>query len=177
MMTLHEISLAIINFIELHQNWAILVIFLLAFGESMALISLLIPATAILIAVGALIGGNVLPFLPIWLAASMGAILGDWLSYWLGKHYHQQIIALWPLCKHPQIITKGENFFSRWGGAGIFIGRFFGPLRAIVPLIAGTMRVQPFKFWLANITSAPIWAFILFAPGMFGIRWLETIFG
>ncbi|KES14420.1 SNARE associated Golgi family protein, partial [Gilliamella apis SCGC AB-598-P17] len=59
----------------------------------------------------------------------------------------------------------------------VFIGRFFGPLRAIVPLIAGTMHMSTSKFNLANIASAPVWAFVLLAPGAFGVPWLETLFG
>ncbi|QIQ21553.1 DedA family protein [Zophobihabitans entericus] len=174
---IYDATASIMQFIQANQNWAIPIMFLLAFGESLALVSLIIPATAILLGAGALIGADLLPFFPIWLAATVGAILGDWISYWLGKHYHDKIIKLWPLSKNQRLIVKGEQFFYRWGFSGVFVGRFFGPLRAIVPLIAGTMRMSSFKFSIANVTSAPLWAFVLLAPGAFGISWLETLFG
>ena len=50
------------GFISLHPHLALGVIFLLAFGESLAFISLLLPATVILLATGALIGESELTF-------------------------------------------------------------------------------------------------------------------
>ncbi|MCX8573568.1 MULTISPECIES: DedA family protein [unclassified Gilliamella] len=176
-MSLNEISHTIMQFIENHQIWALPIIFLLAFGESLAIISLVVPATAILLGVGALIGTGTLAFVPVLIAASLGAILGDLISYWLGKHYHHQVIHSWPLKKYPKLVFRAEQFFQRYGALGVFIGRFFGPLRAVVPLVAGAMHMPTTKFNLANITSAPIWAFVLLAPGAFGVPWLETLFG
>ena len=176
-MSLSEITHAIMHFIENNQIWAVPIIFALAFGESLAVISLLVPATAILLGAGALIGAGAISLLPVLIAASLGAVVGDWVSYWLGKHYHQKIITSWPLNKHPKLVYRAEQFFHRYGTLGVFIGRFFGPLRAIVPLIAGTMHMPTTKFNFANIASAPIWAFVLLAPGAFGVPWLETLFG
>lgn len=176
-MSIQELTHVIVEVIRNNQIWAIPIIFLLAFGESLAFISLLIPATAILLATGALIGADLIPFVPTWLAASTGAIIGDWVSYWLGKHYHQKIIKSWPLNKHPKMVYRAEQFFHRYGVMGVFIGRFFGPFRAIVPLIAGAMHMPSIKFNIANITSAFVWAFIILAPGAFGVHWLATVFG
>lgn len=176
-MSIHEMTQVVMDFIHNHQVWALPIIFLLAFGESLAIISLLIPATAMLLACGALIGAGLIPFVPTIIAASAGAIIGDWISFWLGKHYHQQIISSWPLNKHPKTVFRAEQFFIRYGLMGVFIGRFFGPLRAVVPLIAGAMHMPTFKFNIGNITSAPIWAFVMLAPGAFGVQWLETLFG
>lgn len=176
-MSLQEITQVIMEFIKNHQVWALPIIFLLAFGESLAIVSLLIPATAILLGTGALIGAGLIPFVPTLLAASAGAIVGDWVSYWLGKHYHEKIINTWPLNKHPKTVYRAEQFFHRYGLMGVFIGRFFGPLRAVVPLIAGAMHMPNLKFNIANVTSAPVWAFVMLAPGAFGVQWLETLFG
>lgn len=176
-MSLQQITHVIMQFIQNNQMWALPIIFLLAFGESLAIISLLVPATAILLGAGALIGAGAISFVPVLIAASLGAIIGDSVSYWLGKHYHQVVIASWPLNRHPKLVFRAEQFFHRYGTFGVFIGRFFGPLRAIVPLIAGTMQMPTSKFNLANISSAPVWAFVLLAPGAYGVPWLETLFG
>jgi membrane protein DedA with SNARE-associated domain len=52
-----------------------------------------------------------------------------------------------------------------WGIPGIFIGRFFGPLRAAVPLIAGIFEMPYWRFQLANFSSAFVWAAVLLTLG------------
>lgn len=151
--------------------------FSLAFGESLAFLSLLLPATVILLALGALIGESGIAFWPIWAAAAAGAFFGDWLSYWIGYHYQDRVAHMWPLSRNPQLLARGHAFFERWGVLGIFIGRFFGPLRAVVPLVGGICGMPQRYFQLANVTSAMIWAFGILAPGAFGIKWLSQWLG
>lgn len=174
---IHDATLTALYFVQQHQSWAIPIVFILAFCESLAFISLLVPATVILIGVGTLVGAGALPFFWIWFSSSLGAILGDAVSYYLGKHYHTQILRLWPLCNNPKLIEKGEQFFHKYGAVGVFIGRFFGPLRAIVPLIAGIMLMPNLIFTFANVTSALLWSFVILAPGVYGIQWMADVFG
>jgi len=150
---------------------------LLAFGESFAFISLLLPATVILFALGGLIGAAELAFWPLWVAAALGAILGDWVSFWLGRHYGPAIARFWPLSRYPEMLPRGHAFFAKWGIAGIFMGRFFGPLRAVVPLVAGICAMPGRHFQLANIGSGLVWATGILAPGAFGLPWLGRFFG
>jgi membrane protein DedA with SNARE-associated domain len=72
---------------------------------------------------------------------------------------------MWPLSRHPDLIPKGEAFMKKWGMPGIFIGRFFGPLRAAVPLIAGIFEMPYWRFQLANFSSAFVWAAVLLTIG------------
>ncbi|MDR3534869.1 MAG: DedA family protein [Acetobacteraceae bacterium] len=146
--------------------------FALAFGESLAFVSFLLPATVILFALGGVIGAAGLPFWPLWASAAAGAILGDWLSYWLGYHYQDAIRQIWPLSRHPDLLARGERVFHRWGVVGVFLGRFLGPLRATVPLVAGIFRMPALPFQLANVTSGMIWAAGILTPGVLGGRWL-----
>lgn len=175
-MTVNEILDYTTTFIRAHQGWAAPIVFVLAFGESLAFLSLLLPATFILLGLGALIGETGIPFWPIWAAAAAGAFLGDWLSYWVGSHYQDRVGNFWPFSRHPQMLVRGHAFFDKWGMPGAFIGRFFGPLRAVVPLVAGICGMPQKYFQIANITSALIWAFGILAPGAFGIQWLSRWF-
>ncbi len=104
-------------------------------------------------------------------------VFGDWLSYWIGYHYQDRVAHMWPLSRNPQLLARGHAFFERWGVLGIFIGRFFGPLRAVVPLVGGICGMPQRYFQLANVTSAMIWAFGILAPGAFGIKWLSQWLG
>jgi hypothetical protein len=71
----------VIVFVRDNAAWAPPVVFAFAFGESLAFISLLIPAWGALVAIGALLGSSGIKFWPVWIAASLGAACGDWLSY------------------------------------------------------------------------------------------------
>lgn len=155
----------VVEFVRVHEAWAAPVVFALAFGESLAFISLLIPAWAALVGIGVLISSGNLNFWPVWVAGSVGAALGDWLSYWIGVKLGPPVAHMWPLSRHPELLPKGEAFVKRWGVLAIFIGRFFGPLRASVPLVAGIFRMPPWQFQIANFSSAFVWAAVLLTLG------------
>src|SRR5881394_4480984 len=155
----------VVEFVRVHEVWAAPIVFALDFGESLAFISLLIPAWAALVGIGVLISHGNLNFWPIWVAGSVGAALGDWLSYWVGLKLEYRVQHIWPLSRHPDLIPKGEAFIKKWGALGIFIGRFSGPLRASVPLIAGIFEMPFWRFQIANFASALVWAAVLLTLG------------
>jgi membrane protein DedA with SNARE-associated domain len=167
----------VIEFVRQNHWWALPIVFLLAFGESLAFLSLFIPAWAMLVAIGALIGAAGLFFWPIWLAAAARAAAGGWLSSRLVFHFKDRIAHMWPLSRNPDMLPRGHAFMEQWGIPGIFIGRFFGPLRAVVPLIAGILEMDYWKFQIANVISAMLWAYVLLAFGglSFGMmmKWLS----
>ncbi|NBJ13474.1 DedA family protein [Microvirga arsenatis] len=156
---------AIVELVRQNQSWAPFIVAALAFGESVAFLSLFVPATVILIAISAFIGVADLEFWPLWLSAAVGAAIGDMVSYALGRRFKTSIYKMWPLSTHPQLVGKGERLFCRHGLWGVFIGRFFGPARAVVPLVAGVFGMQVPLFMAVNIASALVWAFALLAPG------------
>lgn len=162
----------VIEFVREHEVWAPPIVFCLAFGESLAFFSLLIPAWAALVGIGGLIGMTGLDFWSIWAAGALGAAFGDWLSYWVGEKFKTSIARVWPLSRHPDLLPRGERFIQRYGVYAIFIGRFFGPLRASVPLVAGILAMRWWPFQFANFTSAFVWAGVLLAPGTLGLKYL-----
>jgi membrane protein DedA with SNARE-associated domain len=172
---MEDFGRALAEFVRDHQVWAAPIVFLLAFGESLAFISLLIPAWGALVAIGALIGASGISFWPVWLAGALGAALGDWVSYWFGDRYKEQVAAMWPLSRYPDLLPRGEAFVRKWGVPSIFIGRFFGPLRASVPLAAGIFEMNYVQFQVANFVSALVWAatLLLFGDIIAGVmEWL-----
>ena len=155
----------IVAFVRAHEAWAAPIVFALAFGESLAFISLLIPAWGALVAIGYLIGPSGISVWPVWIAGGLGAAMGDWLSYWVGVKIGPPVAHTWPLSRHPDLLPRGERFMKRWGIPGIFIGRFFGPLRAAVPLVAGILVMPYWRFQVANFTSAFVWSAVLLTLG------------
>lgn len=149
-----------------HPEWAGLAVFAVAMAESLAIVGVLVPGVIILFGAGALIGAGVLDFWSIALWAVVGAIVGDGLSYWLGHHF-DYLTERWRWFRlHPDHLEKGIRFFQEYGAISIALGRFFGPIRAVVPLVAGLMRMPPKRFFVANVLSALVWAPAYLAPGI-----------
>ena len=160
-----EIVQPTLAFITAHSHWAAVIMFVTAFGESFAFLSLLFPGTTLLIAAGTLMSDGTLPYAPVLAGAVLGATLGDSVSYWLGRQLGGGIAALWPFSRNPEMLPAGMRFFARHGGKSVFIGRFFGPMRAVIPLAAGVLRMPRGLFWFANVTSALVWAPMLLFVG------------
>ena len=154
---MNDVATQILSLIKANPEWAIFVVGLTAFGESFVFLSLLFPGTAVLIASGTLISEGVLKLLPTVAAGIAGAVLGDSVSYWLGKKFGPRLPEIWPFRRHPERLTRAMSFFERYGGSSVFIGRFFGALRAIIPLAAGIMQMQSSRFYMANVLSAMVW--------------------
>jgi membrane protein DedA with SNARE-associated domain/membrane-associated phospholipid phosphatase len=104
---------------------------------------------------------------PVLLTATIGAITGDGASYWLGHHYQQRLTRIWPFSHHPQILKKGEAFFHRHGGKSVLFGRFVGPVRPVIPLVAGISGMRPLRFIVVNVLSAIGWALVYTLSGVF----------
>ncbi len=162
---MEDLAQQLLDFVNAHQGWAIAVMFITAFGELFAFLSLLFPGTTLLIAAGALIKSGSLPLWPIMIGAVLGAALGDSVSYWIGRRFGGRLTGIWPFSRNPQLLAAGMQFFHRHGGKSVFIGRFFGPVRAVIPLAAGVMRMSPRLFCVANVTSALVWAPMLLLAG------------
>ena len=159
---------AVLAFVRDNRDWAFWIALVFAFGENLAFLSIVIPSTAILLGVGALVATGQLSLLPIFAGASIGALFGSVVSYAIGWRYGQAILSLWPLRDHPDLVEKVNAAFRRWGAYAVTIGHFFGPLRATVPLMAGVFEMPQWLFQLANWSSAFLWAAVLLAPGAFG---------
>lgn len=159
-----------LEFVKEHAEWAGAVTALLAFTESLAVIGFFVPSTVILVAIGALIGVTDIAFWPAWAGAVVGALAGDVVSYWVGDKLKHRAVQVWPLSRYPGSYARGEAFFRKWGVWGVFGGRFFGPVRGMVPLIAGVFEMPFVLFMAANVASAMLWAFVMLAPGFAALQ-------
>ncbi len=153
------------QFISANQAWAGPIVGLIAFGESLAVIGMLIPATPIMLAIGGLVGAGIIDPIPVMIGAVIGAVIGDVISYLLGWWLGRRVIHQWPLNKYRSHIAQARLLFRKYGFAAVFFGRFFGPVRCTVPLVAGMMSMDQKRFQTANITSALVWAPVMILPG------------
>jgi membrane protein DedA with SNARE-associated domain/membrane-associated phospholipid phosphatase len=154
------------DYLSAHPNYAILISFLAAFGEALLVIGLFVPSTVVLVGAGTLIGAGHLEFWPIFLAAAIGCIAGDQISYWAGRWYGDRLKLMWPLRNYPQLLEKGEVYVREHGGKSIAIGRFVPGIKAVVPGIVGMLKMNQLYFFTVNIFSGILWAAAHVLPGV-----------
>lgn len=169
---LNEYVDATVKFVQANQIWAAPIVFALAFGESLAFVSLILPSTVFLVAIGGLLGASGINFWPVWIAAGIGGSLGYAISYWIGLHFKDSIDRIWPFTRYPDLLPRGQRFFDKYGAFGVFLGHFFGPVRAVIPVVAGMYAMRQLPFQVANISSAFLWSAGVLAPTTFGAKWL-----
>jgi undecaprenyl-diphosphatase len=156
----------ILDWVPLHPYLAGLLVFCIALLESLIVIGLLIPGAFLLFGAGALIATGNLPLVPILLWTIGGAIAGDTISFLIGRHYHQRLRVMWPLRRYPAMVNRGTDFFFRHGGKSVFMARFVGPVRPIVPAIAGMMEMPVARFLGVDVVASVLWAPAYILPGM-----------
>ncbi len=156
----------LLEWVAAHPLLAGLLLGTMAAAESLVVVGLVVPGAAIMFGAGALIGTGHLHFWPMFAWAVGGAIVGDAASFWLGRRYGDRLRGVWPLRRHPELMDRGIRFFDRHGGKSVLVGRFVGPVRPIIPAVAGMMGMPALQFLGINVLSALLWAPVYLVPGM-----------
>lgn len=152
--------------LQVHPQLALLFTFLISFTESLAVIGSIIPGSVTMTAIGILAGSGIMRIDLTFLAATLGAIAGDTGSYTLGYTFSDRLSNIWPFKRYPTWLEYGKDFFYRYGSTSVLVGRFVGPMRSIIPVIAGMMHMNRWHFLVANIISAVGWALLYVLPGV-----------
>ena len=123
----------------------------LAFGESVFLLDLVMPGEAGMVIAGASGHRAGEPLAALIAVAIFGAIAGDSVSYAIGRRYGASVVDRWSLTRR-HLKPKLDNahaYFEKRGGPSVFVGRWVGALRAVVPLVAGAagMPYRRFLLW------------------------------
>ena len=154
--------------------WSYWLALLISFLESLALVGEIVPGATLIAFAGFLAARGILDIGDLFIFATIGAILGDGLSFYLGtKGTH--------LFKDENKFLKtahleyGKRFFKKHGGKSVFIGRFIGTLRPIIPFVAGVAKMDSKKFIIWNVISAILWAIFYLGIGYFFNNALEII--
>jgi len=165
-MSLEHYFSTINTFFEQHIYWALAFAYLIAMTESLPLIGTIVPGSVTMTVIGIFVGRGTIPVGLTLFFATIGALSGDALGFWVGKYYNERLRLMWPFKKHPNWLTAGERFFFKHGGKSILLGRFIGPARSTVPLVAGLLKFTWPRFFLAALPSAILWAIAYLLPGV-----------
>lgn len=163
---MHSHLEALIAVLAGHPGAALAAVFAAAALEAVAVVGTVVPGSTVVFAGGMLVGLGALDFRWAFAVAVCGAILGDGVSYWLGHRHHEKLRGLWPLKGRAALLERGQAYFAANGRKSVFVARFLGPLRAIVPVAAGIAGMPARDFYVANVLSALAWAGVHLLPGM-----------
>ena len=174
----------VILWLKDNPEWIALGVFGAAFIESFALIGVIIPGVVLLAVISGM-AASTLSVFELVLIAYVASFLADILSFLLGTGISKSIDKLWPFNKYPNLLVQGRTFVKRFGILGVFVGKFIGPIRPLLPLTAGSLGMN-FKYFLTvEIFSSFLWALLYTVPGyyagksildsQFNLNWLIAI--
>jgi membrane-associated protein len=179
------------GFVQDHGPWVYALLFAIIFVETGLVIMPFLPGDSLLFTVGALAapGENRGPILNLWWSLGLltfAAILGDAVNYHLGKAIGPRVFRSEPgkdasrfeRMLNRKHLQKAHDFFEKYGGKAVILGRFVPIVRTFVPFVAGAGAMNYSKFALYNVTGAIIWVGVCVMAGWwFGnIPWVRKNF-
>lgn len=160
---------SLVTWVGNHPVAAGIVIFLIAFCDSVIILGAIVPALPILFAIGVLIGLGEISGPYAVACAALGAMAGDGVSYWVGRRWGHGLRNVWPFSKYPQLLDRSENVFRRNSVKSILVARYAGPIRPFVPAIAGIAHMPLRQYLPISGAACLSWGALFLAPGwLFG---------
>jgi len=132
-------------------------IFFVALAESLPVAGLIVPGSTIIVLAGFLIVAGKGNLASLILVAGIGALFGDLLSLWLGKRYGGVFLRMRFFRRRRKMIRYAQKFFVRHGGKSLFFARFLGPIRGIVPFVAGMSQMPQRAASIYILISSVLW--------------------
>lgn len=150
----------IISFFPLLHNLGYLIIFLSAFLEATPLLGTAVPGHTLVIAGGFFARMGIFNVGIIMAFASVGAIAGDLVGYWVGAKYGFSFLSKYGkyFFFKQEYLERTKNLIKQHPGKTLIIGRFNAVARALAPFVAGMSEVPFFKFLFYNIVGGISWA-------------------
>ena len=159
----------IIFWLKENPQWIAIGIIGASFIESFALVGIIVPGVVMLAIISGLAAAS-LSIYEVVLIAYFSSLLSDVASFFIGFSLRKSIHKIWPFTKYPNLLNQGRSFFEKYGILGLFIGKFIGPVRPLLPITAGTLDMEMRKFFLIEIFSCFIWALIYTIPGYYAAQ-------
>jgi membrane-associated protein len=127
--------------------------------ERSIFIGLIIPGDVVL-ALGGIYAAREQLSLPwVIVTATLAAIVGESVGYWLGRTYGVGLISRLPLVSRlaPKLVAA-EEYFAQHGRKTVFIGRFATAAGSFIPFVAGVARMPFGRFLAVDVPAIVVWA-------------------
>jgi len=155
------------------SGYPMLILMLIIFVETGALIFFL-PGDSLLVTEGLYAARGSLDIWQLNLALIPMAILGDALSYTIGKRSGPALFSR-PQSRffNPQHLRSAHAFYEKHGGKTIIIARFMPIFRTFVPVVAGAAQMPYARFAIYNIVGGASWVSSMTLLGYLLANWAE----
>jgi membrane protein DedA with SNARE-associated domain/membrane-associated phospholipid phosphatase len=156
------------------NHWGYYVLLFMTFLETSAFLGFLVPGESMVVIAGLLASRGILELGDVIWVASLGAIMGDTVAYFIGRRFGEGFFLKYGkyLFFRKEYLNKAKKFFDKHGGKTVFFGRFMAWLRAFAPVIAGASRMHYPKFLFFNVAGGIAWATTFSLLGYFvGNSW------
>ncbi len=160
----------IINFIiPFFRDFAYVIVLFGAFAESIPLLGVLVPGGTAIILSGAIACEADISIYLLSLFAAIGAVVGDFVGFSIGKKYGENILIKYGPCIgfKEEYLYVTHRFCHQYGGFALVLGRFNGIVRPFIPMVIGSSGINLRKFWVFNIVGGTIWAISQVLIGFF----------
>lgn len=161
-------------YLQTYGYWAVLFALL---GENAGLP---LPGETILILASFLAyQGHHLKLLWVILIGICACTMGDNIGYWIGRRGGRPLLEKWKHFFHisDDAIKTGEEFLQRRGSVAIFLARFIAGMRIVAGPLAGVLRMEWKRFFLANALGAAAWVTVIACAGYFFGSQYEALAG
>lgn len=155
-----------------------LVIGVIIFIETGLLVGFFLPGDSLLFSAGLVAASRddiniVFLILVIFLAA----FIGDQVGYVIGRKLGRPYLERKNSPRMQKMLARSERFYERYGWWSVVIARYIPWVRTFVPPIAGTVRMNYYKFLSANALGALLWGVGITLAGFYSgsISWVKDI--
>lgn len=174
------------EFVALYGPWVYALLFLIIFAETGLVVTPFLPGDSLLFAAGALAAtpmssgppsaGDTVLSLPLVLGLlTLAAILGDAVNYSIGHFVGPRVFraedhtSVWHRLLNRKHLDQAHEFFARYGGKAVILGRFVPIVRTFVPFVAGCGSMSYPQFAFFNVAGAILWVGLCTGAGyLFG---------
>ena len=156
--------------------WLYVLLFVVIFAETGLVVFPFLPGDSLLFVAGTVVAVAGLNVHFLVLALALAAILGDSVNYAIGRTIGPKVYSRpdsrWIRQEH---LRRTQDFYDRYGGVTIVIGRFVPIVRTFAPFLAGVAQMAYPRFLSYNIVGGVLWiASLVYAGYLFGnIPWVK----
>jgi membrane-associated protein len=151
------------EFVAAYGRWVYALLFLIIFAETGLVVTPILPGDSLLFAAGALAATGALDIRLLLVLLIVAAVLGDAVNYAIGNATGPRIFrsidrdSWWQRLLNREHLARAHEFFEKYGGKAIVLGRFVPIVRTFVPFVAGAGTMTYSAFAVFNVTGAIIW--------------------